>query len=203
VSAQGTVFVVSGPSGAGKSTLLRRILAADPRVRFSISHTTRAPRVGEEDGRDYHFVERPVFEQMVRASAFLEWAEYNDHLYGTSRSAVEGPTREGVDLILEVEVQGAAQLRERLPAAVLVFIMPPSLEVLEQRLHERRSDDAQVIRKRLDRAREELRQINMYQYVIINDELERATQQLLHVIGAKRVERAKVLPGLAGSFDFG
>jgi guanylate kinase len=194
----GAVFVVSGPSGAGKSTLLRRALANDPELRFSISHTTREPRSGEQDGRDYHFAARDVFQKMIDAGEFLEWAEYNDNLYGTSRASVEGPTAEGLDLILEVEVQGARQLRERLPGAVFVFILPPSLEVLERRLRARGSEDEVVIRKRLERAREEVRQVGMYDYVVVNDRLEPAVAELAHVIGAKRAERARVLPRLSG-----
>ena len=202
MSGPGAVFVVSGPSGAGKSTLLRRVLEADPDVRFSVSHTTRAPRSGEVAGRDYHFVSREVFQRMVAAGEFLEWAEYNENLYGTSRAAVAGPTGAGLDLILEVEVQGAHQLRERLAGAVFVFILPPSLEVLEQRLRARGSEDESVIRKRLERAREEVRHVKMYDYVVLNDQLERATVQLRHVIGAKRVERARVVAGLRGfAFD--
>ncbi len=203
MSGPGTAFVVSGPSGAGKSTLLGRVLATDPGVRFSISHTTRAPRPGEVEGRHYHFATRQEFQELIDRGAFVEWAEYNDNLYGTSRQAVEGPTSEGRDLILEVEVQGAAQLRERLDGAIFVFIMPPSLEVLEERLRGRGSDGESIIVKRLERAREELRQIRLYDYVVVNDDIERATQELLHVIGARRVERDRVLPGLADRFDFG
>jgi guanylate kinase len=201
VSGTGTVFVVSGPSGAGKSTLLRQVLGSDPQLRFSISHTTRGPRSGERDGRDYHFATREAFLRMVDAGEFLEWAEYNDNLYGTSRASVDGPTAAGLDLILEVEVQGARQLRERLPGAVFVFILPPSLAVLEQRLRARGSEDEVVIRKRLERAREEVRQVRMYDYVVVNDRLEPAVAELAHVIGAKRAERARVLPRLSG-FEF-
>jgi guanylate kinase len=201
VSERGAVFVVSGPSGAGKSTLLRHALAADPRLRFSVSHTTRAPRSGELDGREYHFCSREAFQRMIDASEFLEWAEYNDNLYGTSRAAVSGPTGAGLDLILEVEVQGARQLRERLPGAVFVFILPPSLELLERRLRARGSEDETVIRKRLERAREEVRQVRMYDYVILNDRLEEAAAELAHVIGARRAERERVLPRLRG-FEF-
>jgi guanylate kinase len=192
---------VSGPSGAGKSTLLRRVLDSDPRLRFSVSHTTRAPRGAEVNGRDYHFVTRAEFQRAIDAGEFLEWAEYNDHLYGTSRAAVAGPTGAGLDLILEVEVQGARQLRDRLAGAVFVFILPPSLDVLEERLRARGSEDEGIIRKRLERAREELRQVQMYDYVIVNDELERAVCALRHVIGARRLERDRVLPGLVG-FEF-
>ena len=201
MSGQGSAFVVSGPSGAGKSTLLRRVLEADPWLRFSVSHTTRTPRVGEVGGRDYHFVSRAEFQRDIDAGDFLEWAEYNDHLYGTSRASVEGPTHAGLDLLLEVEVQGARQLRERLPGAVFVFILPPSLELLEQRLRARGSEDESVICKRLQRARDELRQVRMYDYLIVNDELERAVSELRHVIGARRVERERVLPRLSG-FEF-
>jgi guanylate kinase len=201
VSGRGAVFVVSGPSGAGKSSLLRRAIQTDPQLRFSVSHTTRAPRSGEVEGRDYHFVTRADFQRMIDAGEFLEWAEYNDNLYGTSREAVAGPTGEGLDLILEVEVQGARQLRERLPGAVFVFILPPSLEVLAARLRARGSEDEAVIRKRLERAREEVRHVGMYDYVVLNDRLEPAVAQLACVIGAKRVERARVLPRLSG-FEF-
>jgi guanylate kinase len=198
VSAGGAVFVVSGPSGAGKSTLLRRVLDADPAVRFSVSHTTRAPRSGEVEGRDYHFVSRDAFRAMIDKGEFLEWAQYNDQLYGTSRAAVAGPTAAGHDLILEVEVQGARQLRERLPGAVFVFILPPSLDAIEQRLRARGSEDESVICKRLERAREELRQVEMYDYVVRNDQLERAVGELRAVICAKRVERERVLAELRG-----
>ena len=203
MSAPGTPFVVSGPSGAGKSTLLREVLERDRRTAFSISHTTRVPRAGEVDGTDYHFVSRERFQALIDEGAFVEWAEYNDNLYGTSRRSIEGPTSEGLDLILEVEVQGAAQLRARLDGAVFVFIMPPSLDVLEQRLRGRGSDGESIIVKRLERAREELRQIHQYDYVIVNDDMDRATEELLHVIGARRVQRDRVLPGLADRFDFG
>ena len=199
MSVTGTPFVVSGPSGVGKSTLVRSVLSEDPCVCFSVSHTTRSPRMGEVDGRDYHFVDEPGFRRMIEAGEFLEWAEYQEHLYGTSRQAVSGPTGEGFDLILEVEVQGARQLLDRLDGAVFVFIMPPSREVLEQRLRGRGSDAEEVIRRRLERARMELEinTIGMYQYVIVNDVLERAEAQLRHVIGARRVERERVLPAMA------
>jgi len=201
VSGTGAVFVVSGPSGAGKSTLLRRVLETDPQLCFSVSHTTRSPRNGELDGRDYHFATRDAFRRMVDGGEFLEWAEYNDNLYGTSRASVSGPTGIGLDLILEVEVQGARQLRERLPGAVFVFILPPSLKLLERRLRERGSEDESVIQKRLERAREEVRLVGMYDYVVVNDRLERAAAELAHVIGAKRAERARVLSRLSG-FEF-
>ncbi|MCH6562118.1 MAG: guanylate kinase [Myxococcales bacterium] len=199
---QGIPFVISGPSGAGKTSILRRVLECDPGVRFSVSHTTRAPRSGEIEGQDYFFVAEERFRQLVDQDAFLEWADYQDNLYGTSREAVAGPTREGFDLILEVEVQGARQLRERGRGAVFVFLIPPSLDVLEQRLRSRGSDDEDVVRKRLERAREELREIHGYRYVVVNADMEQAVRDFLHIIAACRLEREKVLP-LWSDMDFG
>lgn len=199
---QGIPFVISGPSGAGKTSILRRVLECDPGVRFSVSHTTRAPRSGEIEGQDYFFVDEERFRQLVDQDAFLEWADYQDNLYGTSREAVAGPTREGFDLILEVEVQGARQLRERGRGAVFVFLIPPSLDVLEQRLRSRGSDDEDVVRKRLERAREELREIHGYRYVVVNADMEQAVRDFLHIIAACRLEREKVLP-LWSDMDFG
>jgi len=199
---QGIPFVISGPSGAGKTSILRRVLECDPGVRFSVSHTTRAPRSGEIEGQDYFFVAEERFRQLVDQDAFLEWADYQDNLYGTSREAVAGPTREGFDLILEVEVQGARQLRERGRGAVFVFLIPPSMDVLEQRLRSRGSDDEDVVRKRLERAREELREIHGYRYVVVNADMEQAVRDFLHIIAACRLEREKVLP-LWSDMDFG
>ncbi len=199
---QGIPFVISGPSGAGKTSILRRVLECDPGVRFSVSHTTRAPRSGEIEGQDYFFVDEERFRQLIDQDAFLEWADYQDNLYGTSREAVAGPTREGFDLILEVEVQGARQLREHDRGAVFVFLIPPSLDILEQRLRSRGSDDEDVVRKRLERAREELREIYGYRYVVVNADMEQAVRDFLHIIAACRLERERVLP-LWSDMDFG
>lgn len=199
----GIPFVISGPSGAGKTSLLRRILEIDPGVRFSVSHTTRTPRAGEREGQDYFFVDREAFRELVARDAFLEWVEYQGHLYGTSREAIATPTRAGFDLILEVEVQGARKLRERLEEAVFVFLIPPSQEELEVRLRRRGSDAEPVIRKRLERAREELREIHGYRYVVVNAEFNRAVEDLLHLIAACRLERERVLPLWSHQFDFG
>ena len=199
----GIPFVVSGPSGVGKSSLLRRVLERDPRLRFSISHTTRTPRPDEQDGTDYCFVDEKRFRGLVDQEAFLEWAEYQGNLYGTSFEAVQGPTSRGCDLILEVEVQGARQLRDRLSDAVFVFLIPPSSEALESRLRGRGSDRESAVRRRLERARAELRAIHDYDYVLINEELEQAASDLLHIIAASRLERARVLPLWRDRFDFG
>jgi guanylate kinase len=199
----GIPFVVSGPSGVGKSTLLRRVLARDSGIAFCVSHTTRAPRAGERDGEDYHFVDEADFDRAVAEGRFLEWAVYQGNKYGTSRDAVEGPTRKGIDLILEVEVQGARQLRDRLPGAVFVFVLSPSMECLEERLRERRSDSENAIRERLARAREEVREVQGYDYVVVNDDLDRAVEALIHVVEACRMARDRVVPVLRDRFDFG
>jgi guanylate kinase len=194
--------VVSGPSGVGKSTLLRRLLERDSACRFSVSHTTRAPRDGECNGEDYRFVSEEEFRRLIDDDAFLEWAEYQGRLYGTSRAAVEEPTARGVDLILEVEVQGAAQLRERLPEAVTVFVLPPSsMQDLEARLRGRRSDDEQAIQKRLETARREIGEAGHYQYVVVNDDLDRAVADLEHVVAASRLARKRALPAWEARFD--
>jgi guanylate kinase len=200
---RGIPFVISGPSGVGKSSLLGRVLARDPGLRFSVSHTTRRPRKGEEHGKDYFFVDEERFRELIDQEAFLEWAEYQGNLYGTSLEAVSGPTDEGYDLILEVEVQGARQLRERLSRSVSVFLIPPSLEALESRLRRRASDQEAVMRKRLERAREELTEIHGYTYVVVNENLDQAVTSLLHIIAACRLEREQVLPLWRERLDFG
>jgi guanylate kinase len=183
-----TVFVVSGPSGVGKSTLLRRVLEADPRLRFSVSHTTRAPRQGERDGIDYHFVDRETFRRLVAENAFLEHAEYQGNLYGTSRAEVEKAMRGGYDLILEVEVQGARQLQRSLPEAVRIFIEPASPGVLEERLRARNTESEAVLRRRLETALEELPYANECQYRIRNDALDKAVAELARVIAESRAK---------------
>lgn len=202
MSRRGIVFVISGPSGVGKSSILREALRRDEGLRFSVSHTTRAPRQGEIDGRDYYFVDEAEFQQLVAADGFLEHAEYQGHRYGTSRASVEGPTSRGVDLILEVEVQGAAQLRERLPDAVSIFALPPSsLEQLEDRLRTRGSDDEEVIRKRLEIARQEILHAENYRYIVVNDQLSRAVEDLLDIVRSARLEGRRVLPEWRARFE--
>lgn len=188
-SRRGIPFVVSGPSGVGKSTIVRRVLEADPKVHFSISHTTRAPRPGEKDGVDYHFVDEPTFFKLIEQNAFLEYARYQSHFYGTSRAAVDTPTAQGFDLILEVEMQGAEQLQVRLPDAVRVFIEPPSLDVLETRLRDRRTETEEVLRGRLQRAQEELTYAKQCHHRIVNDSVDKAVDALLHIIRDARRER--------------
>jgi guanylate kinase len=202
VSREGIVFVVSGPSGVGKTSILRRALESESGLQFSVSHTTRAPRDGEAAGSHYHFVSEAEFRTLIEQRAFLEHAEYQGHMYGTSLASVEGPVRAGIDLILEVEVQGAAQLRERLPEAATVFVLPPSsMTELEARLRGRGSDDETVIAKRLEIAKQEIREAEHYRYLIINENLEQATEDFLLIVRAARLESRRVLATWREQFD--
>lgn len=180
---RGVLFVISAPSGAGKTTLLKRLLAVIPNLEFSVSHTTRPPRPGEQDGVDYHFIDRDGFLALRDQEAFLEWAEVHGNFYGTSREAVTAALEKGRDLCLDIDVQGAAQVRRAadLPT-VFIFIAPPSLEVLEQRLRGRNTDAPEVIARRLDNARREMTEASWYDYRIINDQLARAEAELRGII---------------------
>jgi guanylate kinase len=199
---QGIVLVISGPSGVGKSTLLGRLLERDPALRFSVSHTTRTPRAGEEDGRDYHFVDEKEFRRLIDEDVFLEWAEYQGRYYGTSRDSVSEPTSRGVDLILEVEVQGARQLRERLPEAFTIFVLPPSsLSDLEKRLRGRKSDGDEAIRQRLEAARREILEVDAYQFAVVNDDVERAVGVLETIVQACRASTRRVVPAWRERFE--
>ncbi len=183
---RGIPFVVSAPSGTGKTTVCRALVDADPGIRFSVSHTTRRPRPGEVPGSDYHFVSPERFRALVAEGAFLEHAEYAGHLYGTSLEAIEGPLARGVDLLLEIEVQGARQVRARRADARLVFLLPPTFAELEARLRRRGSDAPAAVQARLALAREELAAADWFDYVVVNDELERCTAALQEIVEAER-----------------
>ena len=184
--AQGEVFIVSAPSGTGKNTLIERVIASLEGVEHSISHTTRQPRPGETEGDPYYFIERADFEEMVGEGAFLEWAEYNGNLYGTSAREVDRRTARGADVILDIEVVGAEQLLSRRPDAHAIFVLPPSFETLAERLRRRGQDDAASISRRLEQSVWEIERYRLYHYVIINDDLDRASQALAAVILEKR-----------------
>jgi guanylate kinase len=194
------VIVVSAPSGAGKTTVLARVLAETRELRFSVSHTTRAPRDGENEGVDYHFVSREAFAALRDSGAMLEWAEVHGNLYGTCRSEVELARRDGCDVLLDIDVQGAAQVRERVPGAVSIFILPPSFEVLERRLRGRGQDDEPTIRRRLAAAGREIEDFERYDYAIFNDELGACVEDLKSIVRAARC-RVDVVAGRARAIE--
>jgi guanylate kinase len=183
---RGTLFVVSSPSGGGKGTIIRHVLAVVENLRYSVSFTTRAPRLGEANGREYFFVDRETFQEMVAAGEFLEWACVHGNLYGTAKNQIIEETAAGADLILEVDVQGAASVRQLLMDSVSIFILPPSYEVLRERLIARGTDLPEELELRLRNAPEELKQYSAFDYVIINDEIDRAVGQLASIIYAER-----------------
>ncbi len=188
-AANGRPFVVAAPSGTGKTTVCRAALERDPRLRFSVSHTTRAPRPAERDGVDYHFVPASRFQELVQQDAFLEYAEYNGNLYGTSWASLEEPLAAGWDLLVEIEVKGARQFRERRRDACFVFLLPPSMDALRDRLRGRGSDDEETISKRLAIAEQELEAIAFFDYAVVNREVDQAVADLLGIVEAERAGR--------------
>jgi len=189
----GNLFIVTAPSGAGKTSLVRALLAADSAVRLSISHTTRPMRPGEVGGVDYHFVTDAYFLNMLEEGDFLESAEVHGARYGTSQTRVEAELHAGHDLVLEIDWQGAAQVRSLYPNAIGIFILPPSLEALEQRLRKRAQDSDAVIARRLAAAREEISHVTEFDYVIINDQFEVAIHDLLAIVRSQRLRGEKQL----------
>ena len=187
-----TVFIISAPSGSGKSTLTHRLLAEIPDLRFSISYTTRAPRGQECDGKDYFFITRDQFEARVARGEFLEHAEVFGHYYGTHISELDRAAVENVDLILDIDVQGARQLKEKRPAAVSIFTLPPSRQVLEERLRARSQDSEPVIERRLNEAAEEIRNYSLYDYVLVNREVEASVDTLKSIVKATRSRRDRM-----------
>lgn len=178
----GHIFIVSAASGTGKTTLVSRLSARQPNIRISISHTTRMPREGEQNGVHYHFVSRSKFEDMIASNAFIEHANVYGNYYGTSLQAVESLTQQGYNVILEIDVQGAEQIRRLLPNATSIFILPPSMTELTERLKNRGTDSEDVIAYRLAKSREEIEQSLLFDYVIVNQDLNQAEQDLLAII---------------------
>ena len=189
---QGILFVVSSPSGGGKTSLCRRLVAEMPQVVQSVSYTTRAPRAEERDGHDYHFISPDAFQARLDKGEFLEWARVHEHWYGTSRPQIETATSAGLDVLLAIDVQGAAQLRERRIEAVHIFILPPSWEILAARLEARGAEPAAVRARRLQVARQELQHYATYDYMVINDQLDTAVDTLKAIIMAERHRVAHV-----------
>jgi len=184
--------VVSAPSGAGKTTVCRQAVAQLDRIRFSVSHTTRQQRRGERDEVDYHFVAPPTFHELVEQDAFLEWADVYGNLYGTSREEVAQARGDGIDLLVEIDVQGARQILAKEPSTVSVFILPPSLPALAKRLGRRGTDSDEEIRRRLDIGKHELAAAGDYDYWIINDNLSQAVDTLAAIITAERAKRSRL-----------
>ena len=186
---RGSVIVISAPSGTGKSTLVKRLLASVRGLDFSVSYTTRSPRPGEKNGRDYFFVVPGTFRRMIAAREFVEWADVFGHFYGTSRRQLRAAQDAGEDILLDIDVQGHAQVRRRLREAVSIFVLPPSFRELERRLRNRHSDAPEVIARRLNDARQEIRHWKEYDYLVVNDRLPTAVKALRAVVEAARSRR--------------
>lgn len=187
-----TVFIISAPSGSGKSTLVSRLMRSMPGLRFSVSYTSRRPRGAEVDGQNYCFVSRAHFETMIARDEFLEWAEVFGNYYGTHRGVLEEAQGEGKDLVLDIDVQGARQLKRQIPEAVTVFILAPSRQILEQRLRARGEDREDVIERRLLAAAEEISKYRDYDYVVINRDLAESDATLAAIVRAERVRRTRI-----------
>lgn len=187
---QGNIFIVSAPSGAGKTSLVRALLEADPRVKLSVSYTTRAPRPGEVEGQHYHFVDLNAFMQLLNRGDFLESAEVYGNHYGTSQRWIENQLALGLDILLEIDWQGAAQVRKLMPQAISIFVLPPSIAALQARLTDRGQDAAEVIAKRLAAAREDMGHFGEFDYVIINDDFALAAADLQAIVKASRLQLA-------------
>ncbi len=196
---RGTLVVVSGFSGAGKGTVLAQVLARRPDLYFSVSFTTRAPRQGEQDGVNYHFVTREEFQTRIGRGEFLEYAEYVGNYYGTSMTVIREKLERGIDVILEIEIQGAAKVREKMPEAVSLFLVPPSFDELSRRLHNRGTDSEETIRQRLETARREVREIVNYDYIVVNDTVDRAVEEILAILtaeGCRKERRLHLIEGV-------
>lgn len=201
---KGTLIIISSPSGGGKGTIIREVLKSLPDVAYSISFTTRKIREGEENGREYFFISRAEFEDLVKRDEFLEYAEVHGNLYGTSKSQVNSELEKGRDIILEIDVQGAENVMRKFPSAVSVFILPPSFNILRQRLIARGTETEETLALRLKNGFEEVQKFSSFQYVIVNDEIVQAVKNLETIILAERlrsIRQNEVIQGILDSFD--
>ena len=191
---KGRIFVISGPSGAGKSTLIKSLRERVDSIGYSISHTTRSPRANEQHGVDYFFVDTPDFKKMIDNNAFVEWALVYDDYYGTSYGTLEEKINAGLDIILDIDIQGAKNIKNKIDDCRLIFILPPSREILEKRLRARATDHTDAIEKRIGQATNELINCKWYDYLVINDDLEKAVKELESIILADRCSNNRILP---------
>ena len=198
---EGVLYVISAPSGTGKTTLCKEIIDIFPNLRHSVSYTTRPPRTGEVHGRDYFFVGTDEFTRMVEAGEFAEWAEVHGNLYGTSLATLQENRTKGIDLILDIDCQGARQLKGCFRGGVYIFILPPSIEELRRRLNGRSSDSDEVIERRISNASGEIKEARWYDYIIVNDKFNEALEQLKSVLIAEQCRTDRLIQGLAKTFE--
>jgi len=197
----GNIYIITGPSGTGKSTLLQRLLKEDPKLRFSVSHTTRSPRCGETDGVDYHFVTAPAFRAMIESGCFLEWAEVHGNFYGTSGAHLIERLQAGDDVLVDVDVQGGLAIKKALPSACSIFILPPEYSALEARLVARGKDSREIIQKRLHNAVAEVPFASEYDFVVVNDHFEKCLAQLRAIVSSDRQRPFRQQPTIMTILD--
>ncbi|MDK1312639.1 guanylate kinase [Pseudoalteromonas ardens] len=188
---RGNLFILSAPSGAGKSSLIKALLERQDKVRVSVSHTTRAPRPGENNGEHYHFVSVDEFKALINQNDFFEWAQVFDNYYGTSKQAIENQLAQGIDVFMDIDWQGARQVRKLLPEVKTIFILPPSKQALEERLNNRGQDSQEIIASRMEQAKSECSHYNEFDYLLVNDDFETALHELEHIVVAARLELKK------------
>ncbi len=195
----GRFYVISAPSGTGKTTLLKRIMGEFPEMKFSVSYTTRLPRPGEREGVDYHFVSHDEFQKMIETDAFIEWTEVHGNFYGTSRMFLEECLALGIDVLLDIDTHGAEQIHKRSGSGVFIFILPPGIGVLKERLTQRGSESQEMINLRLRNASKEIEKVDKYDYVVINERINDAVEKIKAIIIAEECKRSRVLHGLKES----
>lgn len=190
---RGIIFIISAPSGTGKTTLLRQVMEELPNLRFSVSYTTRLPRANEQEGKDYHFVSPSEFQKMVEKGEFLEWSKVLGNHYGTPRVDMDRLKSENIDLVLDIDTQGARKVMRKVDDAISIYILPPSLKALEERLVKRKLDTPETIKFRLNRAKQNMKEARWYHYVMVNDRIEDAVQKLKSIIIAERCRKGKII----------